>query len=225
MWQDFFDVTLAPITLEEVIINLLVAFLCGLMNVRFYRLIYRGPGYSASFLNSLVALSLIAALVLMIIGDNLARAFGLVGAMSIIRFRTAVKEAMDITFIFFALATGMAAGVGMHAVALAGSLLIGLILLFLTRMQGAAASHKAMLLQFTYTPNGQSQTPPYLPEINKYAKDNKLVNVRSLGDGESLELSYYVEPKSKNGPEDLIRELKRIHGVGQVTLYYDDEQF
>ena len=72
MWQDFLDVTLAPITPEEVIINLLVAFLSSLINVRFYRLIYRGPGYSVSFLNSLVALSLITALVLMIIGDNLA---------------------------------------------------------------------------------------------------------------------------------------------------------
>ena len=225
MWQDFLDVTLAPITPEEVIINLLVAFLSSLTNVRFYRLIYRGPGYSVSFLNSLVALSLITALVLMIIGDNLARAFGLVGAMSIIRFRTAVKETMDITFIFFALATGMAAGVGLHVVALAGSVLIGLILLFLTRMQGITGASKAILLQFTYTPNGESQIPLYLPEINKHSKDNKLVNVRSLGDGEAFELSYHVDLKSKNSHVELIRELKQINGVGQVTLYYDDEQF
>jgi uncharacterized membrane protein YhiD involved in acid resistance len=132
---------------------------------------------------------------------------------------------MDITFIFFALATGMAAGVGLHAVTLAGSLLIGLILLILTKMQGASTASKAILLQFTYVPNGESQTPPYLPEIHKHSKDNKLVNVRSLGEGEALELSYHINLRGKNGHEELIRELKRIHGVGQVTLYYDNEQF
>ncbi|MGH7494052.1 MAG: hypothetical protein ACREOO_16880 [bacterium] len=127
--------------------------------------------------------------------------------------------------LFFALATGMAAGVGLHAVALAGSLLVGLILLSLTKMQGITGAPKTILLQFTYTPNGESQMPPYLPEINKHSKDNKLVNVRSLGDGEALELSYHVDLKGKHGHEELIRKLKRIHGVGQVTLYYDDEQF
>lgn len=225
MWQDFPNITPGSIATEEVIVNLMVASLCGLINVRFYRLLYRGPGYSVSFLNSLVALSLITALVLMVIGDNLARAFGLVGAMSIIRFRTAVKDTMDITFIFFALATGMAAGVGLHAVALAGSLVIGALLWLVTSMHGRATLQKSMLLQFTYTPAGDSSPPAYLHEIEKHSRQNKLINVRTLGDGESLELSYYLDPKSKNGHQHLIRDLQRTRGIGQVNVYYDEEQF
>ncbi|NUO82450.1 DUF4956 domain-containing protein [candidate division KSB1 bacterium] len=223
--QDFLNATLTPITLEEVVINLVIAFLCGLVNAGFYRLIYRGPGYSVSFLNALVALTMITALVIIVIGDNLARAFGLVGAMSIIRFRTAVKEAMDITYIFFALAVGMAAGVGLHTVALAGALVIGLVLLLLTKVNVITPSPKAFLLQFTYAPNGEGPETPYLAEINKRTKSNKLVNVRAVGESETLELSYYIDPKSKNDHVELLRELKRLNGIGQVNLYFDEEQF
>ena len=223
MLQDFLHTSWASITLEEAVLNLAVAFLAGMINVRFYRMIYRGPGYAVSFLNSLVALSLISALVIMIIGDNLARAFGLVGAMSIIRFRTAVKETMDITFVFFALATGMAAGVGLHAIAFASSLVIGLILMFMTKAHLISSSAKELLLQFTFTPTGTAQETPYTAGIDKHTRNNKLVNVRTQG--EALELSYYVNLKNKNDHVGLIRELKQVPGVGQVNLYEDDERF
>jgi hypothetical protein len=88
-----------------------VALFAGLILTCLYRITYKGAGYTAGFVGSIILLTLITALVIMVIGNNLARAFGLVGAMSIIRFRTAVKDVMDIVFIFFALAVGMASGV------------------------------------------------------------------------------------------------------------------
>ena len=89
-----------------------------------YRFTYKGPGYSESFF-----LSVITSLVIMVIGDNLARAFGLVGTLSIIRFRTAIKDTMDIVYIFLGLTIGMAAGIGYHKIAIAGTIMIGLILM------------------------------------------------------------------------------------------------
>ena len=76
-------------------------------------------------MSSLVTLAMITAVVIMAIGNNLARAFGLVGAMSIIRFRTAVKDTQDLVFIFLALAMGSAAGVGFHRLAVVATLVVG----------------------------------------------------------------------------------------------------
>jgi len=103
---------LFPVTGFEIITNITVALVCGLFISWLYRHTYKGPGYSITFVNSMVFLAMITAVVILVIGNNLARAFGLVGAMSIIRFRTAVKETQDIVYIFFALSVGMAAGVG-----------------------------------------------------------------------------------------------------------------
>ena len=120
------------VDLETFIINMIIALLCGLIISLFYKASYRGPHYSTSFVQALVVLSMVTSLVIMVIGNNLARAFGLVGAMSIIRFRTAVKDTQDIVFIFFSLAAGMAAGVGLKLPAFVGTIFIGSVLYFLS---------------------------------------------------------------------------------------------
>src|SRR5210317_2112802 len=138
MLEGFSNNVLNTIQVESFIGNLIVALLCGFMISLVYRIIYRGPHYSTSFVQAMVILSMITSLVIMVIGNNLARAFGLVGAMSIIRFRTAVKDTQDIIFIFFALAAGMAAGVGLKGLAFLGTILISLILLSLNKFKYAA---------------------------------------------------------------------------------------
>ena len=85
---------------------------------------------------------MITAIVLMVIGNNLARAFGLVGAMSIIRFRTAVKDTQDIVFIFFSLAVGMAAGVGYHLIAICGTVFVSLTMLVLTQFSHGSTTQR-----------------------------------------------------------------------------------
>jgi hypothetical protein len=100
-FQDIFMFSLSP---AEALANLVVALFCGVIVAILYRATYKGISYSSGYVISIIMLTLITALVIMVIGNNLARAFGLVGAMSIIRFRTAVKDTQDIMFIFFALA-------------------------------------------------------------------------------------------------------------------------
>ncbi|MBL0175465.1 MAG: DUF4956 domain-containing protein [Ignavibacteria bacterium] len=115
MLQELEQLVTFSVSFEQVIENALVALLCGGLVAFFYRACFRGRLYSPTFAHSLVLLSMITTIVIMVIGSNLARAFGLVGAMAIIRFRTAVKEMQEIIFIFFALAVGMAAGRRTHA--------------------------------------------------------------------------------------------------------------
>ena len=171
MFQGFKNITLTSLTVELFIGNLLVALLCGFLVSIFYRKSYHGPNYSPSFVQAIVILSMVTALVIMVIGNNLARAFGLVGAMSIIRFRTAVKDTQDIVFIFFSLATGMAAGVGLRILAIVGTLLIGFILVALHNFNYARLHKKEFLIQFIC--RMKEMENPYLPIFEKYCKQHK----------------------------------------------------
>ncbi|MFQ5651624.1 MAG: DUF4956 domain-containing protein [bacterium] len=225
MFNEFQNVFQLSITVEEVIGNLVVALLCGLFISLLYRKIYRGPGYQASFVNGLVILAMITAVVIMVIGNNLARAFGLVGAMSIIRFRTAVKDTQDIIFIFFALTIGMAAGVGIHQLAIVGTVFIGLVFYVLNRTNAVSPVKKEFLLQFNVSANGTQQDDEYLPVLKRYCQLAKLINVKTIGADDSLELSYFIKMKHDRRNTDLVREIKTIDGIKHVNLFYDEEQF
>src|SRR6478736_3572303 len=100
MNEELQDIFFYALTIKDVIGRLLVALFCGVMISLFYRITYKGYSYSSTFVNSIILLTMITTIVIMVIGNNLAAAFGLVGAMSIIRFRTAVKDTQDIMFIF-----------------------------------------------------------------------------------------------------------------------------
>jgi len=225
MIQELNSIFEFSLSFSEIIQNIVVALICGLIISFFYRKTYQGPGYLNSFVNSLVILSIITAIVIMIIGNNLARAFGLVGAMSIIRFRTAVKETQDIIFIFFSLAIGMAAGVGLYTLALAGTLFVGIVLMILSKTNVLTPSQKDFLLQFSFNGNGDSDEKQFLEKLSKYCKRIKLINVKSVGDGEASEYSYYIGFKSKVSSTDFLHDLKTVKGLGKVNLFFDEEYF
>jgi len=221
MLEGFSNNILNSIQAETFLGNLIVALLCGLIISIVYRIIYRGPHYSTSFVQAMVILSMITSLVIMVIGNNLARAFGLVGAMSIIRFRTAVKDTQDIIFIFFALASGMAAGVGLKGLAFLGTILISLILLSLNKFKYAAPRKLDFLLQFQSSLADGENT--YIPVIQKYCKRNKLINIQSMTDDE-YELSYQVFLRDKELRTKFISDLNKTEDIEHVRLYYDDDQ-
>jgi uncharacterized membrane protein YhiD involved in acid resistance len=223
MLTDFQNANFFPITGSQILVNIGVALLCGFFVAWLYRHTYRGPGYSIGFANSIVFLTMITALVILAIGSNLARAFGLVGAMSIIRFRTAVKETQDIVFIFFALAVGMAAGGGFPKVALLGTASVGLVIYLFSKSGAFSPRKEDYLLQFSYSPNGHG-VPGYVPILQSYCRRHHVINTRALGEtGEALELSYYVKLREKEGDAEFVRTLRESPGVKQVSLYFDDE--
>jgi len=223
MIKDFENFLNLSLTVGTVIENLFIALICSLIIAIFYRWTYRGPGYSLSFIHSLVILSMITSIVIMVIGNNLARAFGLVGAMSIIRFRTPIKEAMDIVYIFFSLAIGMAAGVGLHFVAFWGTLIVGVVLTVLTKTNFLSSKKGMYLLQFNYFSNQNNQETPYLSIIKKYSKRYNILNIKSLGIENEVELSYYVDIKNKETYALLVSELGEISGVSNISLYFNNE--
>ncbi|MBI9072647.1 MAG: DUF4956 domain-containing protein [Melioribacteraceae bacterium] len=223
MFNEFQSFNMFPVTISEIVTNVIVALICGLFIAHIYKKSYRGAGYSAAFVNSMIILTIITAIVIMVIGNNLARAFGLVGAMSIIRFRTAVKDTQDIVFLFFGLAIGMAAGVGYHKMAIFGSVFVGIIILILTKSNFTSTRQDEYLLQFAYAAKGDTSTP-YLPILNKFCRRHNIINAKTIENQGIMELSYYVKFKNISRNPEFIKALDNTHGVKNINLFFDEEQ-
>ena len=221
MFDQFQSLDLFPVSFFDVIINLLVALACGLTIALVYRFIYKGSSYSVTYVNSLVLLTLITSVVILVIGNNLARAFGLVGAMSIIRFRTAVRDVQDIVYLFFALSVGMAAGVGLHLIAFASTVIISFVAVVLVTFNFGSPRKMEYLIQVSYSSNPENDTL-IQNVLKRHCKKFNLVNLKNLGD-ENVEAFYQVRYKHKEKSNDLIRELKNIDQVLQVNMFFDDD--
>ncbi len=218
-FQNFFQFALSP---EEALLNLVAALLCGIFIGILYRSTYSGISYSGNYVVSLVMLTMITALVIMVIGNNLARAFGLVGAMSIIRFRTAVKDTQDIMFIFFALAAGLASGAGMHFISAVGTLFIGVVVYIASLLNEATPASKEYLVQLVYK-NAEEPERELFRVFRKYCSKYKLVNIKSIGEpGENLkEYAYYVVLKSQRRSAEFSNQLNSLPHVHSINVFFD----
>ena len=178
----------------------------------------RGAGeVSPSFSVTLVLLSILIAMVTQVIGDNVARAFSLVGALSIVRFRTVVRDTQDTAFVIFAVAVGMAVGASHPAVATSGIVVVGLAAWLMTRGRAPVGHYGPYLLQVRV---GLGHDPEALvrPALDAHAATRQLAGMSTAGKGMSLELSYRTELRSESSASELVRMLNRVDGVQGVTL-------
>jgi len=206
----------------DALANVLIAFALGFFISVIYRSTYKGYSYSASFVNTLVIIAMVTSIVIMVIGDNLARAFGLVGAMSIIRFRAAVKDTRDIAFVFFSLAAGMAAGAGNRMIGLTGCFAVGAVILILYFANYGSIHRREMLLRFWMVPE-EGEEPVYLPIFNKHLSSHTLLNVRSARLGQFIELSFNVRFKKGEAHREFIREMGATEGLERISLIIGEE--
>ena len=208
--------------LVDILFNMGLAFVLGLAIAIVYRKTHKSFNYSFSFVNTLVLLPMITAIVMMVIGNSLARAFGLVGAMSIIRFRTVVKDTRDIAFVFLALATGMAAGTGYHLIAAVGSLFVLLIIVLLHVGNFGSIRSRELLLRFSISPDVSGRMP-HDQAFRQYLKKSTLLNIQTRQEGKILELSYFVRLRTPDHAQELIRVLGAIKGIEGVSLIAMEE--
>jgi hypothetical protein len=223
MLEEFQTIELFQISLYTVLTNLAVSLACGIVIALVYRYIYKGPSYSATYVNSLVLLALITTLVIMVIGNNLARAFGLVGAMSIIRFRTAVRDVQDIVYIFFALAVGMASGVGLHAIAVAGTLFICLVSVVLVTFNFGAPGKAEYVLQLIYKPSKEIEGQ-IASVMRKYCRGVRLSNLKSQGDDGNVEAFYQFSLRRIYRSTELVEEFTSLSEKVRFNLYFDQDE-
>ncbi len=211
-----------PLTVIEILVNIGLAFVLGIIITTVYRLTNRHHAINLSFYLTLIILSMVVAMVMIIIGNNIARAFGLVGALSIIRFRTVVKDNRDIAYVFFALVAGMAAGIGNYPLAIYGTGSIAALLLFLDFIRYGTSSSGVFLLRFRMAPD-DADLGSVEAILDQYLTNIKKISVKTVRMGQFVEYSYAVRIKKESQLKTFIETLSAIEGMERVNMLANDE--
>lgn len=204
-------------SLLYVLENLSAALLIGLFVGFVYRKTHRGLSYSQSLVVTLVLMCLIVCAVMMVIGSNLARAFALVGALTIVRFRTVVKDTRDTAFIFFALTEGIACGTGNIKMAVMSTLFIGAVAWMLARTNYGSMMQSEFILRFRYDREGGGEED-YVQVIRRLSKTNTLIHIEPSGEGRYLTLTYDIRLLPGTRPDGLATALQSQAGVDSVNM-------
>ncbi|MFD2118076.1 DUF4956 domain-containing protein [Paenibacillus yanchengensis] len=198
--------TFKSISLVDTVLGLLFSFLIGMFIYWIYKKSFRGVVYSYNYNVSFVLMSMITALVIMTISTNIVLSLGMVGALSIVRFRTAVKDPLDIVYMFWALSAGIACGAKAYPLALGGSLIIGLVILWLSKRKIREQSY---LLIVRHTEEAINELRV---ELNKLASKLKSKTVRKGFTELTVEISLVDDNTS------FVQRISEIEGVNDVSL-------
>ena len=200
----------------EIALNIAVATVFGLIISLVYRQTHKGLSYSQSFTQTILFVAVIVAIVMMVISGSIARAFALVGALSIIRFRTVVKDTRDTAFVFGALALGMAAGTENYKLGAIGcAFIVGIALLTYSTNFGALYKSE-FILRFTFDQN--SDSAGYLEQIQRFSKRSNLLHIEPSGDGSTLRLTYDITLDKEMTAEQLTKGVNDVEGTSEVVL-------
>ena len=199
----------ADFSIAAASVSLLSALFIGLFIFFIYKKTYAGVMYSKPFNTSLVLLSVLTTFVILAVTSNVVLSLGMVGALSIVRFRTAIKEPLDLVFLFWSISVGIILGAGLYSLAFLGSVFITVILLVLTGKVDSSAPY-ILMLQLE-NENAELQAT----EIIKNRFGKVIVKSKSITDGQP-ELIYEV--KVKNNETSFMNELSAIEGVQNATL-------
>lgn len=207
----------ATTTVEQAVFRIAIAFLLGMVTALLYRLTSDGPGSSRSFMNTLVMLSMITAMVMMVIGNSVARAFGLVGALSIIRFRTAVKDTRDTAFVFLALAAGMAAGTTQTTVAVASFAGVSAFAFLHHHIRLGNQVGNVVIITFTAAPDEVSHEAA-MHVLKKHGRTVALAGLHTQRQGLVVEVSYLLELQRGTDARRLVADIAALSGIERVAV-------
>ncbi|HMV31413.1 MAG TPA: DUF4956 domain-containing protein [Gemmatimonadales bacterium] len=201
----------------ETFAALFLSFGLCLILAYIYRQTHRGLSYSVSFVHAMIIMGVTVAVIMLIIGSNIARAFTLVGALSIIRFRNAVKDSRDVAFIFLTMAVGMAVGTGFYLTAVIFTISASFMVYFLSRFEIGATVSREQLLKLHVPPEVDYHSA-FNDLFFRYAREQALLSVETLRDGTALELIYSLELKPDADEAKFLGELRGITRGGKVAL-------
>ena len=182
---------------------------------------HKNTGFAPSFAITLVMLPVIIAVIILLIGDNVARAFSLAGAFTIIRFRSAPADPKDITYIFFTLAAGLALGLGYIGYAALFTVILSLVTVLMEVFRYAVPKNDHMILKVTVPENLDYQN--LLTDILKeYTLSYKLKKVKTVDFGALFETVYYIELKKDCNQKEMIDKIRTRNGNLNVQLLFKE---
>ena len=189
-----------------IILTMLTAVICAVIIYFVYKLFYKGVIYSENFNLLLLLITIVTAFIIMTISANLALSLGMVGALSIVRFRSAIKDPLDVGFLFWAVASGLTAGAGLYWVALIGTVFIAIVYIIATILK---KERKSYLLILRYEENADAEVQGLLSQ-QKFKLKNKTMS------DNKIELT--AEVKLTKGDTTRYSVFKGLNGVSSVTL-------
>ena len=212
-FQDIFKSSflenVSSVSLLDMVVALVLAFGLGLFIFLVYKKTYTGVMYSSSFGVTLVALSMITTLVILAVTSNVVLSLGMVGALSIVRFRTAIKEPLDIAFLFWAIAVGIVLAAGMIPLAVFGSVVIGIILLVLVNKK--SHTNPYILVLQCETAESETSAREYLSD-----KISRCVVKSKSARAGMVELN--LEIRLKKDDTAFVNDLSELPGVISAVL-------
>ena len=208
------------LSLKGMIVALLFAFTIGQMVAFVYHRTHSGTSYSGSFTQSLVLLVIISTMVMFVIGSNIMVAFGLIGALTIIRFRNVLKDTRDTVFVFMSLILGMAIGAGQHGTALLGSCFILLITAWLKVT--AFGTRRQFDGHLSYSTTDLAIDAATRLEQITGAYCRRIISVAASDVGGTIEHVAQVMLRDRNRSDELMAHLRQLEGVGEVRFVVRD---
>jgi uncharacterized membrane protein YhiD involved in acid resistance len=212
--QNVVDIFVNPL---NVIYFVVVSFILGLIIAWVYKKTNKSVSYSQSFIETLVLLLPVITIIILFISNNIAAAIGVFGAFTVVRFRTAVKDAKDMFFIFWVLATGLVVGVGEVTTAAVSVIAVG-IMVFMLKVTGFGrfADYDYLLIYSLNTKKSDLQT--VAEALKDLTVKHDILNVQSSKDGLELEVTQSIALKKKVTMDQVVEEINKIKGLSSLSV-------
>ena len=209
----------SQVTILESFLAIFLSFILTVIIASVYRLTHTGARYSQSFVQTIVIMGVVVSVIMIVIGNNIAVAFGLVGAFSIIRFRSAISDPKDIAFIFFGMAAGIASGLGNYIIAILFTVSLVIIIFFLYYINFGKVANVKKRLTLTVPENLHDETI-FNNILSKHLTMYALKSIRTSNQGTMIQLEYVIQ--NKPGVEDkvLMDDLRMANANLTVAINY-----
>ncbi|MBI5508700.1 MAG: DUF4956 domain-containing protein [Deltaproteobacteria bacterium] len=220
--ERFRDLTTA-FTFTDVALVLTLSFVLSVLAATVYKLTHRGTSYSQSFAQTLVLMGMVTAFIMLVIGSNIARAFSLVGALSVIRFRNAVKETRDVGYMFLTMAIGMACGTRFYMLAAIADVTVLAVLVFMhkTDLFSRRVAERALRVRL---PAGADADKILEPVFRTHLSESRMVAYETVAGGTLDEVVFTVILKKASEARALLEDVRKINGNNKVVLVVGQQE-
>ncbi|MBN2802503.1 MAG: DUF4956 domain-containing protein [Deltaproteobacteria bacterium] len=220
--QKFGDLT-GAFTMMDVIIVLVLGFVLTTVLGFIYRYTHKGVSYSQNYVQTMVIMGCTIALIMLIVGSNIARAFALVGALSIVRFRNAMKETRDIGFIFMAMAIGMAVGTRFYMLATFATAMMSSFAVIMHRFNMFALETRELVLRVQMPVDRdfeEALNDPFSKNLAQY----KIISIETVRSGVLQELIFSIVLKKNVNPKDLLESIRKKNDNHKVSIVLGQQE-
>ncbi len=219
LWQILEDTPVSggPFNPQTVLLSLLLAFVLGQVLAWVYYATHSGLSYSRSYVQSLILITVVVSLVMTVIGNNIITAFGLMGALALVRFRNVIKDTRDIAFIFCALVVGMATGSHRYLTAILGTAILSLIILYLFVTDFGSHEPHNGFLRFSLR-GALGPDHPISDILRRFCGSFTLISVQDSGFGGPTEYAYQILIRNTDQNEAFVSELEKVEGIENINL-------